>query len=69
VAVHQQHSGAVPARADPEGNLANINEIEPEAIEHAAILPVRPDRRSHLPGTDYGAFPDGRGQVLWLLMQ
>jgi hypothetical protein len=44
MAVHQQNRRAVPAMADPQAHLTDINEVEPETIEHAIVL-TSPDRR------------------------
>jgi len=46
MAVHQQNRGAVPAMADPQAYLTDINEVEPKAIEHVVILTSAGHRRS-----------------------
>jgi hypothetical protein len=38
MAVDQQNHGAVPAIADTQAYLTDINEVEPKAIEHVVIL-------------------------------
>jgi hypothetical protein len=38
MAVHQQNRGAVPAMTDPQAHFTDVNEVEPTAIEHAAII-------------------------------
>ena len=44
--VHQQDRGPLPAMADPQAYLTDINEVEPKAIEHVVILTSAGHRRS-----------------------